>query len=70
MTLTKKHWTIIGIVVAIILVWYFFLRKKSGSSESSYVAGKCWTCSAAEERQGRCKKCAGVNSAGSIAANV
>ena len=29
MNITKKQWTIIGIIVAVILVWYFFLRKKT-----------------------------------------
>jgi hypothetical protein len=41
MEITKKQWTIIGVVVAIILVWYFFLRKKKESgfgNESGYVA--------------------------------
>jgi hypothetical protein len=36
MKLEKKHWIIIGIVVAIILVWYFFLRKKTEKAESNY----------------------------------
>lgn len=31
MKLEKKHWVIIGVVVAI-LVWYFFLRKKKPES--------------------------------------
>jgi hypothetical protein len=34
MEITKKQWTIIGVVVAIIAVWYFFLRKKK--TESNY----------------------------------
>jgi hypothetical protein len=34
MEITKKHWTIIGVVIAVIAVWYFFLRKKK--TESSY----------------------------------
>ena len=29
MNITKKQWTIIGVIVAVILVWYFFLRKKT-----------------------------------------
>lgn len=37
MKLEKKHWIIIGIVVAIILVWYFFMRKKP--IESNYSKG-------------------------------
>ena len=37
MKLEKKHWMIIGVVVAIILVWYFFLRKKK-NAESDYRA--------------------------------
>jgi hypothetical protein len=36
MKLEKKHWIIIGVVVAIILVWYFFLRKKTEKTESNY----------------------------------
>ena len=32
MKLEKKHWMIIGVVVAIILVWYFFIRKKNGKN--------------------------------------
>ena len=35
MKLEKKHWVIIGIVIALIAVWYFFLRKKK-TNESSY----------------------------------
>ena len=35
MTLTKKHWMIIGVVIALIAIWYFFLRKKK-PSESGY----------------------------------
>lgn len=34
MKLEKKHWVIIGVVIALILVWYFFLRKKK--TESSW----------------------------------
>lgn len=34
MNITKKQWTIIGVVVALIAIWYFFLRKKP--TESSY----------------------------------
>ena len=30
--ITKQQWTIIGVVVAIIAVWYFFLRKKKAES--------------------------------------
>lgn len=36
MNLTKKHWAMLIIgVLALIAVWYFFLRKKKGA-ESSY----------------------------------
>ena len=35
MKLTKKHWTIIGVVIALIAIWYFFLRKKK-APESNY----------------------------------
>jgi len=34
MNITKKQWMIIGIVIAVIAVWYFFLRKKP--VESNY----------------------------------
>ena len=34
MNITKQQWTIIGVIVAVIAVWYFFLRKKK--SESSF----------------------------------
>lgn len=40
MKIEKKHWIIIGIVVAIILVWYFFLRKKK--NESGYTSIPSW----------------------------
>jgi hypothetical protein len=33
--ITKQQWTIIGVVVAIILVWYFFLRKKTVAKQES-----------------------------------
>ena len=36
--ITKQQWTIIGVVVAIIAVWYFFLRKKK--TESSFYGCK------------------------------
>lgn len=35
MKLTKKHWMIIGVVAILIIVWYFFLRKKK--AESGYI---------------------------------
>jgi hypothetical protein len=35
MKLTKKHYTIIGVVIALIAIWYFFLRKKE-PAESGY----------------------------------
>jgi len=38
MNITKKQWTIIGVVVAIILVWYFFLRKKE--TENSFAISR------------------------------
>lgn len=40
MNITKKQWTIIGIVVAIILVWYFFLRKKKAESNFTRKFGR------------------------------
>jgi hypothetical protein len=36
LNITKKQWMIIGVVVAIVAVWYFFLRKKK--VESGYTA--------------------------------
>jgi hypothetical protein len=36
MNITKKQWMIIGVVVALIAIWYFFLRKKK--AESSFGA--------------------------------
>ena len=42
MTLTKNQWIIVG-VVALIVIWYFFIRKKpTTESESGYmtVGGK------------------------------
>ena len=35
MEITKKQWTMIAIVVGLIAVWYFFLRKKD-TKESSF----------------------------------
>ncbi len=35
MKLTKQHWMIIGVVIALIAIWYFFLRKKK-PAESGY----------------------------------
>jgi len=32
MKLEKKHWIVVGVIVAIILIWYFFLRKKKAES--------------------------------------
>ncbi len=32
MKLEKKHWIIIGVVLALIAIWYFFLRKKKVES--------------------------------------
>jgi hypothetical protein len=37
MEITKKQWTIIGVVIALIAIWYFFLRKKT---ESNYRVGR------------------------------
>ena len=31
----KKHWIIVGVILAIIIIWYFFLRKKAESSWTS-----------------------------------
>jgi len=35
MEITKKQWAIIGVVIAVIAIWYFFLRKKK-PAESGY----------------------------------
>lgn len=35
MKLEKKHYIIIGVVIALIAIWYFFLRKKK-APESNY----------------------------------
>ncbi len=32
MKLEKKHWMIIGVVAILVIVWYFFLRKKKAES--------------------------------------
>ena len=38
MSITKKQWTIIGVIIAIIAVWYFFMRnKKVTKAESSWI---------------------------------
>jgi hypothetical protein len=37
MKLEKKHYTIIAVVIGLIAVWYFFLRKKK-PAESGYAA--------------------------------
>jgi len=39
MEITKKQWTIIGVIVAVIAVWYFFLRKKTESGFSKGTPG-------------------------------
>jgi len=40
MEITKKQWTIIGVVIAVIAIWYFFLRKKTpAKTESSWIPG-------------------------------
>ena len=41
MKLEKKHWIIIGVVVAIIAVWYFFLRKKKAESGFNVSEAPC-----------------------------
>lgn len=38
MKLEKKHWVIIGVIVAIIVIWYLFFKKKK--SESGYSVGR------------------------------
>jgi hypothetical protein len=37
MKIEKKHWIFIGVVIALIAIWYFFLRKKK-PAENSYNA--------------------------------
>ncbi|HWY12363.1 MAG TPA: hypothetical protein VN026_13605 [Bacteroidia bacterium] len=39
--------------------------KLKGKVYSNYVNGQCWTCSAAEQRAGRCSKC-GISSGASV----
>lgn len=39
MKLTNNQWIIVG-VVALIAIWYFFIRKKPSESESSYKVTK------------------------------
>lgn len=36
MEITKKHWTIIGIVIGALAIYYFFIRKTKMSVESGY----------------------------------
>lgn len=36
MEITKKHWTIIGIVIGALAIYYFFIRKNKMSVESGY----------------------------------
>jgi hypothetical protein len=39
MEMTKKHWTIIGIVIGALAIYYFFIRKNKMSVESGYIKG-------------------------------
>lgn len=59
MTLTKKHYAIIGIIVALIVIWYFFLRKKK--SESGYTKSTspcpCAGCKHLPKGHPLCKTC-------------
>ena len=78
----KKTFTIAGVFVGFLIFsgvssWVFPKPAESsydpnilipGSGESSYVAGKCWTCGAAEARAGRCTPCKTNLSTGSAAA--
>lgn len=42
MKLTKQHWTIIGVILAVVAIWYFFLRKKDvKKAESGYAKIDC-----------------------------
>jgi len=49
MEISKKQWTIIAVVIAVIAIWYFFLRKKPApavvvvptpKAESSWIPGR------------------------------
>ena len=40
MNITKQQWTIIGVVIAVIAIWYFFLRKKPAESNYKLCEGK------------------------------
>ena len=56
MTLTKNQWYIVG-VVALIAIWYFFIRKKPTSgSESSY---KVTTSKSKSKSKWDCPYCCG-----------
>ena len=51
MKLTNNQWIIVG-VVALIVIWYFFIRKKpTTESESGFktVGGKPWNCNCFEK---------------------
>jgi len=39
MKLEKKHWVIIGVIVAIIVIWYLFFKKKKSESGYRMAAG-------------------------------
>ena len=39
MELQKKHWTIIGIVIGALAIYYFFIRKNKMSVESGFRKG-------------------------------
>lgn len=39
MNLSKKQWTIVGVVIALVAIWYFFLRKKKAESNYGPMGG-------------------------------
>ncbi len=53
----KKH-IYLGLgALALVGLGIWANRSNKDEVKSNYTAGKCWTCSEAEQRQGRCTKC-------------
>ena len=57
MKLEKKHYIIIGIVVAIIIIWYFYTEKNKAKQESNFKWPR-WL------KIGGCRPCIGSNADG------
>ncbi len=55
MTLTKRHWMIIAVVVMIIVILYFAIKTKK-ISESNYSASKCPPGSVRNSITGMCER--------------